>query len=198
MLRLKYAFIGSADRLTVYGPPDIPEPMPHVTLLGAYTVAADAQEVLRQVATPGWDPTRTVVLEAEPRPQPEPHPNPGSARVVESSTDALTIEADLVAPAILLVTDAYSTYWRARALEGASQSDYRVLPANYVLRAVPLAAGHHRMRMEYAPPYLRLGIWLSLTALFGLALAGGGCALAAVRDRRARATETHPSAPRTR
>jgi hypothetical protein len=198
MLRLKYAFIGSADRLTVYAPPDIPEPMPHVTLLGAYTVAADAQEVLRQVATPGWDPTRTVVLETEPQPRPEPHPNPGSVRIVESSTDALTIEADVVAPAILLVTDAYSTYWRAWALEGSSQSAYRVVPANYVLRAVPLAAGHHRMRMEYAPPYLRLGIWLSLTALFGLALAGGGCVLAAVRDRRAWTTEAHPSAPRTR
>jgi hypothetical protein len=185
MLRLKYAFIGSGDQLTTYGPPELPEPLPHVALLDAYTVAADAQDVLRQVATPGWDPTRTVVLETEPLPRPEPHPNPGSARIVEASTDELTIEADLVAPAILLVTDAYSTYWRAQALEGSSQSDYRVLPADYVLRAVPLAAGHHLMRMEYSPPYLRLGVWLSLAALVALTLAGGGRLLAAVRNRRA-------------
>jgi hypothetical protein len=179
MLRLKYAFVGPSGRLTTYGPPQVPEPMPHVALLGAYTVATDAQDVLRQVATPGWDPTRTVVLESEPRPRPEPHPSPGSARVVESSTDALTIEADLVAPAILLVTDAYSTYWRARALEGSSQSDYAVLPADYVLRAVPLGAGHHRIRMEYSPPYFRLGVWLSVAALAVLALAAGRSILAA-------------------
>jgi len=181
MLRLKYAFVGPSGRLTTYGPPQLPEPLPHVALLGAYTVAADAQEVLRQVAAPDWDPTRTVILETEPRPRPEPNPNPGSARVVESSTDELTIEADLVAPAILLVTDAYSTYWRARALEGSSQSDYQVLPADYVLRAVPLGAGHHRMRMEYSPPYFRLGVWLSLAALAVIAFAAGRCVLAAVR-----------------
>ena len=183
MLRLKYAFVGRSGQLTFHGPPQLPEPMPHVALLSAYTVAADAQEVLRQVATPGWDPSRTVILETEPTPRPEPHPNPGSVRVVESSTDYLTIEADLVAPAILLVTDAYSTYWSTQALEGSTQLDYRVLPANYVLRAVPLGAGHHRMRMEYAPPYFRLGIWLSLAAVGGLTLAGGGCLLAAVRGR---------------
>jgi hypothetical protein len=179
MLRLRYAFIGGGDRLEIIGPPVLPEPMPHVALLGAYTVAADAQDVLRQVATPGWDPTRTAVLESEPRPRPEPHLDPGAARVVESSTDALTIEADLVAPAILLVTDAYSTYWRARALEGSSQSAYEVLPADYVLRAVPLGAGHHRMRMEYSPPHFRLAVWVSLAALALLALAAGRSMLAA-------------------
>jgi hypothetical protein len=169
MLRLKYAFTGPSGRITTHGPPELPDPMPEVALLGAYSVAADAQEVLRQVATPGWDPTRTVILETEPRPRPEPHANPGSARIVESSTDALTIEADLVAPAILLVTDAYSTYWHARALEGSSQSDYQVLPADYVLRAVPLGAGYHRLRMEYSPPYFRLGVCLSIAALGVLA-----------------------------
>ncbi len=184
MLRLKYAFIGSSGQLTFYGPPRLPEPMPHVALLSVYTIAADAQEALRQVATPGWDPARSVILETEPRPRPEPHPNPGSVRIAESSTDQLTIEADLIAPAILLVTDAYSTYWSAQALEGSTQSDYQVLPANYVLRAVPLGAGHHRMRMEYSPPYFRLGIWLSLTAFAGLTVAGGGCLVAAVRNRR--------------
>jgi hypothetical protein len=191
MLRLRYAFIGGGDRLEIIGPPVLPEPMPHVALLGAYTVAADAQDVLRQVATPGWDPTRTAVLESEPRPRPEPHPDPGAARVVESSTDALTIEADLVAPAILLVTDAYSTYWRARALEGSSQSAYEVLPADYVLRAVPLGAGHHRMRMEYSPPHFRLAVWVSLAAL---ALLGarrrpehaGGVTAGTIRGARAR------------
>jgi hypothetical protein len=58
----------------------------------------------------------------------------------------------LPAPAILLVTDAWHPFWRAESLPGSAQSRYDVLPADGMLRAVPLAAGAHRFRMEYRIP----------------------------------------------
>ena len=38
-------------------------------------------------------------------------------------------------------------------------------PGDWCLRAIPLAAGHHRLRLEYAPLGFRLGRWVSLTFL---------------------------------
>lgn len=82
----------------------------------------------------------------------------------------MTIVADVEAPSILLVTDGYSRAWRATGLEGGSQNRYAVVPANYALRAVPLGAGHHRLRLEYRPTAFVVGAWIS--ALATIAYAG--------------------------
>ena len=58
-------------------------------------------------------------------------------------------------------------------LPDSVQQDYTVLPANYTLMAVPLAAGRHRLVLVYAPLAFRIGTWLSLLALGGY-LAGVG------------------------
>ena len=67
-------------------------------------------------------------------------------------------------PAILLITDPYSRDWRAVPLAGSSQQSYEILPADYILRAIPLAAGHHHLLVEYAPPSFRTGRAISLAA----------------------------------
>src|SRR6185312_2814420 len=92
---------------------------------------------------------------------------PGSARIVAETPDSLTIEADAASPALLLITDPYSRDWRAVALAGSAQARYDLLPADYILRAVPLAAGRHRLRIEYAPPSFRIGLILSVLAGLG-------------------------------
>jgi uncharacterized membrane protein YfhO len=83
---------------------------------------------------------------------------------VRQGTDYLEIEADVAAPSVLLITDAWTPAWRARSLPGSSASDYEVLPANYALRAVPLGAGKHHLRMEYAPAGFRIGLLVSALA----------------------------------
>jgi hypothetical protein len=83
---------------------------------------------------------------------------------VNQGTDYLEIEADVAAPSVLLVTDAWTPAWRVRALPGSSASDYDLLPANYALRAVPLGAGKHRLRMEYAPAGFGIGLFVSALA----------------------------------
>jgi hypothetical protein len=92
-------------------------------------------------------------------------------KIVREGTDFLEIEADLPAPAILLVTDCWTPAWRAVPLPGSGQSQYDVFPSDYVLRGIPLAEGQHSLRMEYAPSGFRVGAWLSLagwTGLFGV------------------------------
>ncbi len=99
----------------------------------------------------------------------------GTVRLVAETTDSLTIEADLKAPAVLLVTDAYSDGWNARSLlpdrEDATPTHYQVLPADYCLRGIPLGRGHHEILLEYRPTAYVVGKWVSLVSLF-LYLAG--------------------------
>jgi uncharacterized membrane protein YfhO len=87
--------------------------------------------------------------------------------MVAETPDSLTVEADAASPALLLITDPYSRDWRAVALPGSAQARYDLLPADYILRAVPLAAGHHRLRIEYAPPSFRIGLAVSALAALG-------------------------------
>jgi len=42
-----------------------------------------------------------------------------------------------------------------------------VMPANYCLRAIPLAAGHHRLVLEYLPRAFVIGRMMSLVAVAG-------------------------------
>jgi uncharacterized membrane protein YfhO len=39
------------------------------------------------------------------------------------------------------------------------------MPANFTLMAVPVKAGGHRLRLEYAPWGYRIGKWVSIFAL---------------------------------
>ena len=64
--------------------------------------------------------------------------------------------------AIQATRETFTPSWRAIALPGSAQANYQLLPANYVLRAVPLAAGHHRLRVEYASQAFEIGRWISI------------------------------------
>jgi len=162
MLRLRYVFGQHANEVETAEAP-IP-PMPHLQLISNYRVLQNRDAIFDALRSDTFDPTREIILESEPEPKPAPNENPGVATIVASSTDWLTIEADVNQPSILLITDVYTPAWRAVPLPGSAQSKYELLPANYILRAVPLAAGHHHLRVEYAPREFAIGTWISLVA----------------------------------
>jgi hypothetical protein len=140
--------------------------MPRAALVGQWAVEADRDRAFSILGQPGFDPRRLVVLERDPNlPASSPSGSPGSVRVSDSSTDHLTIEADVNAASILVVTDNYADGWRAVPLAGSASTSYEIIPANYTLRGVPLAPGHHRIRMEYRPASFVIGVWLSLAGV---------------------------------
>ena len=124
---------------------------------------------------PNFDPRKKIILESAPFPaagEPVRGTANGTASVTASSTDWLEISAEVSKPELLLITDNYSAGWRAVAEPDSSQRRYALLPADYVLRSIPLAAGKHRLRVEYAPAAFRVGVWISLLAwvCFGAAV----------------------------
>ena len=159
MLRLRYSFQPSAagvDWVEYSGA------MPRVQLVTDYRVLPGRDAILAAMARPDFDPSRTAILETEPNPRPQPGPTPGTVRILEATPDSLAIEADVRRPALLLITDPYSRDWRARPLVG--DAHYDLLPADYIIRAVPLAAGHHLLRLDYMPAWFRAGMVVSVLA----------------------------------
>jgi hypothetical protein len=157
MLRLQYGMGENNGKVSVE---KLPTPLPHALLVPRFKVAHGRDAIFDRLSDTDFDPTREVVLESEPQIKPAGGPA-GTARVVASDSDSLTIEAETPTPQILLITDGYSRHWRALALPGSTQHEYQLQPANYVLRAVPLSAGKHRLRIEYSPAAFRLGAWVS-------------------------------------
>jgi len=170
LLRCRYIFITQNNEWKTF---ELKDSMPHLQLVGDYRVLKDRNAILSAMNSSAFDPRQTVILEQSPEPEPTKSLSHGTAKIVEASTDHLTIEADLYLPAILLITDPYSKDWQAKGLPGSSQQQYTVMAGNYVLRAIPLAKGHHRIRMEYLPSGFVLGKWISILACVGsLGLAG--------------------------
>jgi len=158
LLRLRYVFSG--DRVF-----QLTGGLPHFLLVDGWRRVEHRNDILAALSAPSFDASKTVILERDPEPAPVPGAEPGTVRLLSTTTDSLTITADVARPMLLLVTDSYSRYWRAVALTGSSQSEYQVLPADYALMAVPLGPGHHLFRLEYAPSGWVIGRWVSLASL---------------------------------
>jgi hypothetical protein len=163
MLRCRYVFV-EKDGVTNIA--EVGSGLPHLLLLDEYSVQAGRDAICARMSRKGFDPRREVILESEPDPRPQRGAAEGRVRLVNSSSDWLEIEADVPRPMILLVTDSYSKGWKAYPLSGSgAQQKYTVQPANYVLRAIALQAGHHHLRLEYLPRSFVIGKWISIVAL---------------------------------
>jgi hypothetical protein len=189
MLRLRY-FI-SESRL-IYIP--VTNDLPRLTVIDRYRVATNHHEILSALAAGQFPVDREAILEAPPTPEPVAAREKGTVKLLDAGSDYLTVDAEMPSPALLLVTDAYSSGWRARALPGSAQDHYEIMPANYCLRAVPLGAGHHRLRLEYLPSGFRAGRIISVAAWVLFAAACGFAIAQKSQWSRKLATETGPRA----
>ncbi len=155
--------------------------MARFVLLRDHEVVADASERLARLVDPGFDWRRMVLLESEPG---APHaansglpPLDRPVHVLGGSTDHVDLELSIDEPALLLITDSYSEGWRAMDLDAdpseAAGRRYAIRPANHAQMAIPLGAGEHRIRLEYAPASVRLGRMASLAGGIAYAAAVG-------------------------
>ena len=182
MVRVKYVVVIDKNVMTIH--PGATPPLGRLVLVGSHQVRA-GRAVLDAMGAPGFDPAREVILESEPRPAPVPGETPGRARILREGSDFMEIEAELERASVLLVTDAWTPAWRAVPLDAGDTRRYDVMPANYALRAVPLEAGKHHLRLEYAPAAFRIGLIVS--ALASLAWAAAALLLWRREARHARA-----------
>jgi hypothetical protein len=169
LVRLRYVFVPLTEGARVVE--SATPPLPRLLLVSDAKVLANRTALFSALKDPAFHPDQTALLESEPDPRPVAGAV-GTVRLLSDRSDEMTIEAQTDQPALLLVTDLYDHKWRAEAFPDSVQKEYHVLPADYILRGIPLAAGHHHLRLVYAPASWPLGLAISLAAwmLFGLAL----------------------------
>ncbi|MDB6025207.1 MAG: hypothetical protein JWM68_1430 [Verrucomicrobiales bacterium] len=161
-LRCQYAVSQRGGKLHLIERADS---LPHFQLVKSYRVITEQKRIFAALEDSAFDPRAEVILESDPRPLPDANGVDGTVKLTDYSTDFLELEAELPSAAILLITDSYTAGWHARSLPGSSQAHYDLLPGDYCLRAVPLAAGHHRLRVEYTSKAFTVGKWISISSL---------------------------------
>ena len=148
----------------------IGDPSPRFFMVSQYAIMTNRDDILRALASPDFQPKQAVILESKPNPIPELANISYSIRLLGANTDMWLLEIVCDHPTLLVMTDAYAKGWTATPLPGSVQTNYNVMPANYAMRAIPLAAGTHRMRLEYVQPGLAAGVQTSLLATLLLAV----------------------------
>ncbi len=171
MLRGRYAF--EFDGANIRAVPISQDVMGRFYIVSNYEVIKSRDEIFKTLANPQFDLKTKVILEQEPNPKPEVESVEYTVRLVNASTDQWTLEVTCNRATMLVMTDAWSRDWKAVTLPGSVQTNYDVLPANYILRAIPLTAGRHVFRIEYVPWGLAQGRGVTFAAI-----AFAGCVLA--------------------
>ena len=136
-----------------------------------YQVEPDRAAVLARVSSGGFDPQKTVLLEAQPTPivdiSSTQTNQPGSVRIVSYEPDRVRLEAALTRPGFLLLLDTYFPGWSATV----NGSPVTICRADYNFRAVPLPAGTSTVVFSYFPGSLRWGMILCGAGVLALAAA---------------------------
>jgi hypothetical protein len=117
---------------------------------------ANAEAALAALADPAFDPSLSVILEADDKP-------PDSRALGPLSPAGIQLDVTFDKPGWLLLSDTYYPGWAA-AVDGAPAP---ILHGDYAFRAVAVPAGAHTVTFDYQPSSLRTGLWLSgLGAIF--------------------------------
>lgn len=137
-------------------------------------VVDDPNEALEALASPHFDPRKTVILENAGQPVEEMvltadnTGEPASLEWLADRNNSVRIRVTLPAGGYLVLLDSYYPGWQVR-VDGEPGE---ILPANLNFRAVPLAAGKHLVEFVYRPDSLRIGdiitcaTWLVIGCLF--------------------------------
>jgi hypothetical protein len=147
--------------------------LPRARLVHRVVRVPDEGSSLARVVAHAADAPTSAVVEGElPLPLGEPADAAAErAAVVVDAPERLEVEADVTAPALLVVTDTFYPGWEA-TVDGAPAT---IVRADHAFRGVPLGPGHRRVRFDYRPAPVRRGAALSAAAvLLVLALCARG------------------------
>ncbi len=134
--------------------------LPRATLLDHYAVVDHPKAILDSVSLRERNAAYGTFLESDPHLQLGPVEG-GRVRLVSYRLNDVTYDVDTPGPALLRVADQWYPDWTAR-VDGRSVP---VLKADYLLRAVPVPAGRHRVVFRYESRAVRLGLLVSLLSL---------------------------------
>jgi hypothetical protein len=170
--------VGADRPLLVLGNPLA---LPRAVVVGAARREDDLEQACRELARDGFDPRRTVVLSGV-----DPGAGLSSAsstpHVVSATANRVELETGADGPGWLVLLDSFSPGWRATV----DEQPVAIARADVAFRAVPIAAGSHRVVFRYRPRSVAVGVLAS-----GLSLVLAAAVLLASFRRRSAARPVH-------
>ena len=142
--------------------------LPRATVVGSYRVVRPAKAILDSVKNGAADGAGTTFLEEDPHLALGPVAG-ASARIATYGLNDVTIDVETPGPALLRLADLWYPDWVA-TVDGRPAS---LLRADYLLRAVPVPAGKHRVEMHFRSPALSRGLQASIGSLVVILLLFG-------------------------
>ena len=134
--------------------------LPRAMVVGAWRVVAPAKAILDSVSSGSHDAASFTFLEKDPGIPPA-DVGTATATIASYRLNDLAVDVSTPAAALLRIADAWYPDWTA-TVDG---SRAEVLEADYLLRAVVVPAGRHRVAFRFESSAVRSGLILSLASL---------------------------------
>jgi hypothetical protein len=145
--------------------------LPRAFLVHDVRSVPDLEAMRAALRDRAFDPGRVAyLLKDVPLPSVAPATGPEQVVIERMEERAVHLRVDASAPGMLVLSDVFYPGWKAE-VNGRPE---RILPANHGVRGIPIPAGVHFVRIEYAPSWFPLGLagtGLGLIACLGLAFA---------------------------
>jgi hypothetical protein len=164
--------------------------LPRAKLFSNWEVNTNAEAALKRIASPEFDPTKSVVITDQiplPSAATATNENAGTVEFASYDPNHIVLKANANAPSILLLNDRFDPNWKV-TVDGKSVT---LLRANFLMRGVQLESGAHTVDYRFAPPVNLFYVSLSAIIL-GFALLG----FLAVSSRREEIVESKPNEPK--
>ncbi len=134
--------------------------LPRATLVDQYEVVTPARAILDSVGAGATDPARITFLEKDPGVELG-SAEGGAAVISRYGLNDVIVDVDTPGQSILRLADAWYPDWTA-TVDGKAVP---VLKADYLLRAVVVPPGKHRVEFHFSAGSVRSGFILSLVSL---------------------------------
>ncbi len=134
-------------------------PGPRASVVARAHIVASAEEALRAITAPTFDPRTEVVLEAPANGSDVTPPGAtGVATIASEKPEHIEVSAHTDTPGFLVLRDLFYPGWRAFV----GDREVPILRADYLFRAVRIDAGTTVVRFEYRPASFALGVAIAL------------------------------------
>ena len=136
--------------------------MPRTKLYSTWQVTTNDQAALDQLASPGFDPEKHLLVSSEiAAGAAATNQDPGDVKFISYAPKDIILNATPNVPSVLLLNDRFDPNWKV-FVDGSQKT---LIRCNYIMRGVQLPAGNHRVEFRFEPPVKAFYVSMAAVAL---------------------------------
>jgi hypothetical protein len=138
-------------------------PVPRAMLVNEYTILSDEKDRLERIKDPGWNPTKSAIVEEKHKglDNIKPAENGGKVEIIDYRPNKIVMKTKSDNSSIMVLNEPFAPGWQA-TIDGQKRP---LFPVNQVQRGLIVEYGDHTVTFSYTPAILMLGLCLTLISL---------------------------------